>query len=113
MVFSALPRWQIGFVYGTISQLSHFWAKGGFVLTKEGEPVHVALSIHDPDGGYSRHSGVVMASIFERTESPVCVHILHDETMTEKNRSFLREVSEVSAQRNGKNNIDFMQRIET
>jgi lipopolysaccharide biosynthesis glycosyltransferase len=67
-------------------------------LAKDGETIHVALAIHDPNGGYSRHSGVVMTSIFERTGSAVCVHILHDETLTEKNRSFLREVAETSAQ---------------
>jgi lipopolysaccharide biosynthesis glycosyltransferase len=68
-------------------------------LTEERETIHVALAIHDPNGGYSRHSGVVMVSIFERTASPVCVHILHDETMTEVNRSFLTEVADASAQR--------------
>ncbi|MDR1020686.1 MAG: hypothetical protein LBL73_08005 [Synergistaceae bacterium] len=68
-------------------------------MTKERETIHVALAIHDPNGGYSRHSGVVMVSIFERTASPVCVHILHDETMTEKNMSRLTEVAEAAAQR--------------
>jgi lipopolysaccharide biosynthesis glycosyltransferase len=35
-----------------------------------------------------------MASIFERTKSPVCVHILHDETLTGSNRSLLTETAE-------------------
>jgi len=59
-----------------------------------GNTVHVVLAVYDPGGTYSRHAGVVMASIFERTESPVCVHILHDETLTELNHSLLSETAE-------------------
>jgi lipopolysaccharide biosynthesis glycosyltransferase len=50
------------------------------------ETIHVALSVYDPDGTYSRHAGVVMTSMFERTQSHVCVHILHDDTLTDNNR---------------------------
>jgi lipopolysaccharide biosynthesis glycosyltransferase len=50
------------------------------------ETVHVALSVYDPDGTYSRHAGVVMTSMFEHTQSHVCVHILHDGTLTDKNQ---------------------------
>ncbi len=54
-------------------------------------PIHVALAVYDPKGTYSQHAGVVMASIFENTKSPVVVHILHDETLTEDNRKkFIR-----------------------
>jgi lipopolysaccharide biosynthesis glycosyltransferase len=48
--------------------------------------IHVALAVYDPKGTYSRHAGVVMTSIFEHTKSPVCVHILHDDTLTDNNR---------------------------
>lgn len=48
--------------------------------------IHVALAVYDPKGTYSQHAGVVMASIFENTRSFVCVHVLHDETLTEENR---------------------------
>jgi lipopolysaccharide biosynthesis glycosyltransferase len=48
--------------------------------------VHVALAVYDPKGAYSRHAGVVMTSIFEHTKSPVRVHILHDDTLTDDNR---------------------------
>jgi lipopolysaccharide biosynthesis glycosyltransferase len=50
------------------------------------ETIHVALSVYDPDGTYSRQAGVVMTSMFERTQSHVCVHILHDDTLTDNNR---------------------------
>ena len=61
--------------------------------------IHVVLTVYDPKGTYSQHAGVVMASIFERTQSQVCVHILHDETMTERNRSFLTETARTFSQK--------------
>jgi lipopolysaccharide biosynthesis glycosyltransferase len=63
------------------------------------DAVHVALAVYDPKGTYSRHAGVVMASIFENTESPVHVHILHDRTLTERNRSLLSETADKYAQK--------------
>ena len=60
--------------------------------------IHVVLSVYDPKGTYSQQAGVVMTSIFERTKSPVCVHILHDETLTERNRAFLSETAELFGQ---------------
>ncbi|MDR1649041.1 MAG: glycosyltransferase family 8 protein [Synergistaceae bacterium] len=60
--------------------------------------IHVALAIYDPKGTYARHTGVVMTSMFEHTTSSVCVHILHDQTLTERNRSFLNETAELFGQ---------------
>jgi lipopolysaccharide biosynthesis glycosyltransferase len=70
------------------------YAEEEFILAEETDVIHVVQAIHDPKGTYSRHSGVVMVSMFERTKSPVCFHILHDDTMTEENRSFLTETAE-------------------
>ncbi len=53
--------------------------------------VHVSLSVYDPKGTYSRHAGVVMASVLRNTDEQVCFHILHDETLTEENRRKLEE----------------------
>ena len=39
------------------------------------ETIHVALAVYDPKGTYSRHTGVVMASIFKNTDGPVRIHI--------------------------------------
>ena len=55
--------------------------------------IHIALAFHDPKGTYSQHAGVAMASIFDHTKSPVCVHILHDHTLTDLNRSRLHETA--------------------
>lgn len=49
--------------------------------------IHVAFTLYDANGTYSRHFGVVMTSIFEHTESSVVVHILHDDTLTADNRA--------------------------
>ena len=51
-----------------------------------GERIHVALAVHDPSGTYSQHAGVTMTSIFENTSSPVTIHLLHDDTLTQENR---------------------------
>jgi len=56
--------------------------------------IHVALAFHDPKGTYSTHAGVVMASIFDHTKSPVRVHIFHDNTLTDHNRRLLLETAE-------------------
>lgn len=57
------------------------------------ETIHVALAVYDPKGTYSRHTGVVMASIFKNTDGPVRIHILHDETLSPVNRQNLRETA--------------------
>ena len=56
--------------------------------------IHVVLAVYDPRGTYSRHAGVVMVSMFSNTKSPICVHILHDETLNEDNRSKFIELTE-------------------
>jgi len=56
--------------------------------------MEIVLAVYDPRGTYSQHAGVVMTSIFENTQSPVCVHILHDETLTAENRRRLQQIAE-------------------
>ena len=59
--------------------------------------IHVALAIYDPSGKYSQHAGVVITSIFENTQSPVVIHLIHDDTLTQDNREkFLRTVQKYS-----------------
>lgn len=55
--------------------------------------IHIALSVYDPKGTYSRHAGVVMASVLRNTDATVCFHILHDETLTKENRRRLEETA--------------------
>lgn len=51
--------------------------------------IHVALAIHDQKGSYSRHAGVLIASILRNTKETVCFHIMHDETLSDENRKKL------------------------
>ena len=60
--------------------------------------LHEALAVYDPKGTYSQHAGVVTASIFENTRSPVCMHILHDESLSRENREKFLSLAERYAQ---------------
>lgn len=68
-------------------------------LDISGETIHVALPDHDATGDYSRHPGVVMQSILDNTQRPVCIHILHDEPLTDRNRNHFEAVAESHGQR--------------
>lgn len=48
--------------------------------------IHIAFSIYDKTGDYSRHTGVTILSILKNTKSQVKIHILHDDTMTLSNK---------------------------
>lgn len=65
--------------------------------------IEIVLAVYDPKGTYSQHTGVVMASIFENTNDPVRIHILHDETLSPVNRQNLWE----TARRHGQS-LDFV-----
>ena len=58
-----------------------------------GDKIHVALAFCDPKGTYCRHAAVTMASIFVNTDSRVCVHIIHDDTLTDDNRVKLERLA--------------------
>ncbi len=77
------------------------------------DSVHVVLAVYDPQGTYSQHAGVVMTSIFENTQSPVVVHVLHDETLTDDNRKkFIRTAEKYNQTVNLINVEDFKRRID-
>lgn len=59
--------------------------------------IDVALAVYDPKGNYSRHAGVVIASILHKTNSAVRFHILHDETLTNENRQKLEAAYAMNA----------------
>lgn len=59
--------------------------------------IHVVMCLYDPSGTYSQHAGVVLTSMFENTRSRVTVHLFHDDTLTEDNRSkFIRTAEKFS-----------------
>lgn len=55
--------------------------------------IHIGFGLHDKDGHYSVWVGTVMQSILEHTDSRICFHILHDETVSEENKRKLQQVA--------------------
>lgn len=56
--------------------------------------IHICFGLHDGNGKYSKFIGTSMASVFEKTSSPVTIHILHDATLTRDNRKKFSELAE-------------------
>lgn len=64
------------------------------VLNEQDEDIiHIGFGLHDKDGHYSVWVGTVMQSILEHTDSKLCFHILHDETVSEENKRKLTQVA--------------------
>lgn len=64
------------------------------VLNEQDEDIiHIGFGLHDKDGNYSVWVGTVMQSILEHTDSRICFHILHDETVSEENKRKLKQVA--------------------
>lgn len=55
--------------------------------------IHIGFGLHDKDGHYSVWVGTVMQSILSHTDSRICFHILHDETVSEENKRKLQQVA--------------------
>lgn len=64
--------------------------------------IHIGFGLHDKDGHYSVWVGTVMQSILEHTDSRICFHILHDETLSTANKYKLEMVAH-----NGSSKIEF------
>lgn len=64
------------------------------VLDEQDESIiHVGFGLHDKDGHYSVWVGTAMQSIIDHTDSKLCFHILHDETVSEENKRKLAQVA--------------------
>ena len=57
------------------------------------EKIHLALAFCDPKGTYCQHAAVTIASVFANTKSPVCFHVLHDDTLTQDNKEKLEKLA--------------------
>lgn len=64
--------------------------------------IHIGFGLHDKDGHYSVWVGTVMQSILEHTDSRICFHILHDETLSIDNKYKLEKVAH-----NGSSIVEF------
>ena len=61
-------------------------------IGEDSRMVHVCYAMTDKNGTYSKYIGASICSLFERTDSWVTVHLLHDETLTEQNREYFIEL---------------------
>ncbi len=54
--------------------------------------VHVAFTVYDKDGDYTRHLAAAVVSVLENTKFAVQVHVLHDNTLTAANKNRLEKI---------------------
>ncbi|SEH30140.1 glycosyltransferase family 8 protein [Selenomonas sp. KH1T6] len=67
-------------------------------IGEDARMVHVSYAMTDKNGTYSKYIGASMCSLFERTDSWVTIHLLHDDTLTEKNRNYFVELTRTYGQ---------------
>ncbi len=51
--------------------------------------IQIAFAVCDPNGTYSKYLGTALSTVFEHTNSPICVHILHDNTLRDDDKTKL------------------------
>ena len=56
--------------------------------------IHVAYSLYDQSGKYSRLLGTSIVSLLENTTSQVSIHLLHDDTLNDDNYQKLKYIVE-------------------
>lgn len=56
------------------------------------ERINVCYGISDRDGNYAKITGTSICSLLLNTSAKVIVHLLHDNTMTEKNRCYFEHL---------------------
>lgn len=61
--------------------------------------INIALCFHDSGGLYYQKATTTMVSVLENTNSLVCFHIVHDETLKHDNQNEMLEVVEKYKQR--------------
>lgn len=57
------------------------------------DEIHIGFGLHDKTGNYSLWVGVAMQSMIENTDSRICFHILHDETVSKSNKEKLTQIA--------------------
>ena len=56
------------------------------------DEIQICMAIHDPKGTYCKYAGVAILSVVENTSRPVRFHLLHDGTISAKNRERLQSL---------------------
>lgn len=48
--------------------------------------IHVCFGLYDKDGNYSKYVGAAIGSLLENTQQDICIHLLHDSTLSKENK---------------------------
>lgn len=56
--------------------------------------IHVALCFTDPKGTYYKHALVTALSVLDNCRSPLCLHVVHDETLGEEQKALFADLCE-------------------
>ena len=51
------------------------------------DSINICYAIYDKSGNFSKIAGTAIVSVFENTTSHISLHLLHDNTLTEENRT--------------------------
>lgn len=54
--------------------------------------IHIAFCLEDKTGDYCRHMAVTMISIMQNTQHKIIFHVIHDDSLSLKNRKLLDEM---------------------
>ncbi len=60
--------------------------------------IQVVFGVYDATGEYSKYAGVTIASILKNTNSNIRIHIIHDNTLTEKNKKYFSHLISIYGQ---------------
>lgn len=71
--------------------------------------IHVCYGLYDRFGNYSKFVGTSMLSIFLNTDSEITIHILHDNTLSEKNKKIFEEMTRAHKQKINFYNVEVLQ----
>ncbi|WP_455721934.1 glycosyltransferase [Agathobacter sp.] len=62
------------------------------VIEDTDETIHIGMGVHDKDGNYCSWLGITIQSLVEHTNMHVHFHILHDDTLSERNKRKLEYI---------------------
>ena len=88
----ALPQWSSECIINKLLLIIFGITLGFSTLDTNSDKIHLTLSIYDPAGTYSKYAGACIASICSNTTRKLCLHVFHDDTLEETNRSKLTAV---------------------
>lgn len=61
--------------------------------------IHVAFPLYDPKGTYTKYEAVALLSMLCNTKAEIKVHIIHDSSVSDENKSKLRKICDTYNQK--------------